>query len=141
MLVTDLIFDYNQNVLFVKEVNWNCYYYNCYYRISSLFKLHIYCWRGYLLCYRVIPFGIRSQNHDHLHMTPDTAHHSQPPLQIHRHFDLFWKYVTWSLFPLRGIVYSIPLIYRYWSILFFLHEELLLLILVVYIFRLIFHLK
>jgi hypothetical protein len=54
-----------------------------------------------------------------------------------RHFDLFWKYVTWSLFPLRGIVYSIHLIYRYWSILFFLHEELLLLILVVYIFRLI----
>jgi hypothetical protein len=46
-------------------------------------------------------------------------------LQIHRHFDLFWKYVTWSLFPLRGIVYSIHLIYRYWSILFFLHEELL----------------
>jgi hypothetical protein len=42
-------------------------------------------------------------------MTPDTAHHSQPPLQIHRHFDLFWKYVTWSLFPLRGIVYSIHL--------------------------------
>jgi hypothetical protein len=78
--------------------------------------------------YRVIPFGIRSQNHDHLPITPDTAHHSQPPLQIHRHFDLFWKYVTWSLFPLRGIVYSIHLIYRYWSILFFLHEELLLLI-------------
>ena len=45
-----------------------------------------------------------------------------------RHFDLFWKYVTWSLFPLRGIVYFIHLIYRYWSILFFLHEELLLLI-------------
>jgi hypothetical protein len=22
-------------------------------------------------------------------MTPDTAHHFQPPLQIHRHFDLF----------------------------------------------------
>jgi hypothetical protein len=44
----------------------------------------------------------------------------QPPLQIHRHFDLFWKYVTWSLFPLRGIVYSMHLIYRYWSILFFL---------------------
>jgi hypothetical protein len=38
MLVTDLIFDYNQNELFAKEVNWNCYYYNCYYRISSLFK-------------------------------------------------------------------------------------------------------
>ena len=38
---------------------------------------------------------------------------------------------------LRGIVYSIHLIYRYWSILFFLHEELLLLILVLYIFRLI----
>jgi hypothetical protein len=45
-----------------------------------------------------------------------TAHHSQPPLQIDRHFDLFWKYVTWSLFPLRGIVYSIHLIYQYWSI-------------------------
>ena len=58
-------------------------------------------------------------------MTPDTAHHSQPLL---RHFDLFWKYVTWSFFPLRGIVYSIHLIYRYWSILFFLREELLLLI-------------
>ena len=51
-----------------------------------------------------------------------------------RHFDLFWKCL---LFPLRGIVYSIHLIYRYWSILFFLHEELLLLILVLYIFRLI----
>jgi hypothetical protein len=38
---------------------------------------------------------------------------------------------------LRGIIYSIHLIYRYWGILFFLHEELLLLILVVYIFRLI----
>ena len=61
-------------------------------------------------------------------MMPDTAHHSQPLLQIHRHFDLFWKYVTWSLFTLRGIVYSIHLIYRYWSILFFLHGELLLLI-------------
>ena len=45
-----------------------------------------------------------------------------------RHFDFFWKYVTWSFFPLRGIVYSIHLIYRYWRILFFLHEELLLLI-------------
>ena len=45
-----------------------------------------------------------------------------------RHFDLFWKYVTWWFFPLHGIVYSIHLIYRYWSILFFLREELLLLI-------------
>ena len=63
-----------------------------------------------------------------LPMMPDRAHHSQAPLQIHRHFDLFWKYVMWSLFPLRGIVYSIHLIYRYWGILFFLHEELLLLI-------------
>ena len=51
-----------------------------------------------------------------------------------RHFDLFWKCL---LFPLRCIVYSIHLIYRYWRILFFLHEELLLLILVLYIFRLI----
>ena len=34
-------------------------------------------------------------------MTPNTAHHSQTPLQIHwmSPFYLFWKYVTWSLFP------------------------------------------
>ena len=47
---------------------------------------------------------------------------------------LVWKVCHVIAFP-TNIVYSIHLIYRYWSILFFLHEEILLFILVVYIFR------